>query len=154
MKIYQITGVIILATLLGLLIILHAASTSILLGGFARREEEIAVQNCDRIVCALADDITMLDAVVYAWASRDETRAYAGGYSTTGGFSSINDRILERPGINVVLIVSGAGRILDSGGSDVGEGASIAVPESLKGQSAPGSRSASMKIRIRRSRGL
>ncbi|HDR72498.1 MAG TPA: PAS domain S-box protein [Methanoculleus sp.] len=138
MKIYQITGVIILATLLGLLIILYAASTSILLGGFARIEEEIAVQDCDRMVCALVDDITMLDAVVYEWASRDETRAYVSGYSSMGGFSHLNDRILERLGINVVLVVSGGGRILDSRGYDFGEGASIEVPESLKGHIGPG----------------
>jgi len=131
-KIYQKTGVIILATLLGLLIVLYAASTTILLGGFAQIEVEIAMKDCDRMVYALVDDINMLDAMVYEWASRGETRSYVSGDSSTGGFIDLNDQIFERLGINVVLVVNDRGRILDNMGYDLEARAPVAVPESLK----------------------
>jgi PAS domain S-box-containing protein len=137
-KIYLKTGVIILATLLGLLVVLYAASTGILLCGFAQIEEDIAVQDCDRMVYALVDDINMIDAVVCEWASRGETRSYVSGYASTGGVSGLSDQVFERLGINFVLVIDDRGRILDSRGYDLEECAPVAVPGSLKGQIGPG----------------
>jgi hypothetical protein len=87
---------------------------------------------------ALVDDINMIDAVVYERAWREETRLYVSGYSSSGYTSDLSDQAFERLGINFVLVVNDRGRILDSRGYDLGEGASVGVPDSLKAHIGPG----------------
>jgi sensor domain CHASE-containing protein len=71
-KLLIIVGV----TLVGTLIAFYAVTHGVVLGAFVSLEERNTQQNMNRFSNLLAEDLTSLDAIVRAWAPRDDTYTF------------------------------------------------------------------------------
>src|SRR6476469_974025 len=59
--------------LIALLVVLYVSSTTIVMGGFARVEDENARKNVQRALDAYADELAKLNITTNDWASWDAT---------------------------------------------------------------------------------
>jgi PAS domain S-box-containing protein len=137
-KIYWKTGIILAATLVCLIPVLYALSTSIVMDGFGKVEEVNARENTGRVVYALIDDINVVDALVYEWASHTDIRAVAGGTIPPGQVSEFDIDVLRRLGINYLLLYDDTGRPVVLKGYDFESNAEIGLSESFGAQLRPG----------------
>src|SRR5579872_2470068 len=115
MSLRKKTLIIITATLAGLLGALYLVSRTVLLGSFARLEEQDTRRNVDLVLSALTDDLAALDRNCRDSATWDKTYAFIESGSPEfiksdigyGHFSNLAQRRL-----NLLLYVHASGRIV------------------------------------------
>ncbi|NYT05983.1 MAG: PAS domain S-box protein [Methanomicrobiales archaeon] len=132
-KIYQKTSIIIALAFVGLIAVLYAASSSLLLANFVQAEEDQALQNARHLANALADDISILDGVAFELASRDDMAAFLSGDHSNPPIDAMDMALYQRLGFNYFLILAADGTPLAGQGFDLKSKAPASVPESLSG---------------------
>ena len=125
------TLVIVSLTLLCLILALYASSELIVQGGFSRVETQSAQKDTDRVLVALGNDINALDAVVYDWASRDDTRQVVAGNKSVGQWTQLDTDLFERLGFNVILLSDDKGNLISGQGYDLTKNTLVPVPPGL-----------------------
>lgn len=134
MKIYLKFGIAITITLACLIVILYAATTSIMLGGFEQIEQHDAAENVERMVYALVDDINTMDTVALEWASRTTTRDFVNGATDL----VIGEEVFWTIGINYLIVTDSSGAVLQYEGYDLALDEPMPVPDSLLSHIGPG----------------
>ena len=124
----------------GLLLALYVTSQVIVLGGFARQEEQDTRLNMERVRSAIADDLASLMGITRDWASWDDTYTYIEDHNEAYYQSNlavhasfINNRL------NLMTYVDASGRIVFSKGYDFNKEQDTAAPPSLAQHLSPSS---------------
>ncbi len=108
------TLLIIGATLVSLIGVIYATSSTILLRGFAELEARNTRQNVKRVQDALAEEIDNLDLTTTDWAQWDDTYAFVADTNKTYARRHLSDLSISRLELNLMLYVDASGRIVDS----------------------------------------
>src|SRR5438128_2234518 len=101
-------------TLVGLLVVLYFTSTTILLGGFARVEEQDTRQNAQRVLAAYADEIAKLNLTAGDWASWDDTYAFVEDSNESYIKTNLTESSISRIGLTLITYIQPSGRIVFS----------------------------------------
>ena len=126
-KILLIVGVMIG----GLIVILYAASRVILLGSFARLEEQNARQNIERALAALSDELVSLESTTGDWAAWDDTYAYVEGTYDDYVADNLMDLTFTNLDINLMAFVRSSGELIYAKAFDLENEAETSVPLGL-----------------------
>jgi len=126
------TLIIISATVVSLLLVLYAASRTILLDGFAELEEQHTRQNVERARSALLDELSVLDTMVFDWAAWDDTYTFIKDANEEYIESNLVDETFTSPRLNFMLFINSAGQTVFSKGFDLYNEEEMPVPESLQ----------------------
>src|SRR5260370_1605197 len=135
MTVSRKTLFIIAITCLGLVIVLYAASRTLLLGGFVKLEQTVAQGNVQRVLKALDQNMSAADRFTYDRAATDETYKYmaspSGAYiQSLFGKDGSGTPATRR--YNFVVLMDASGHIVVSRGRDIATNTIINIPESLK----------------------
>lgn len=132
MKLYIKTLLITGVTLVCLIAILYLASSSILMSGFAKVEQEDTKKNVQRATMAFSDDISALDRVVGDWAGWDETYAFIQGEDPYYIERNAPNATFIEFDLNLMLFVNSSGEIVYARGFDPKTEEELPVSVSLK----------------------
>jgi PAS domain S-box-containing protein len=133
------TLLIIGVMLAGLIALLYAASSAILLGGFATVEERDTHQDVQRALDALSNEIADLDSVTRDYASWDDTYAFIEDANETYPKVNLVDTTFSNLRLNLMVFVHSSGRIVFSKAFDLQNDEETPFPESLHAHLAAGS---------------
>lgn len=125
--------------LLGMIAVFYASSRLILLGSFARIEEERLIRNLDRVRDSLSAEVEQLDFITRDWAWWDETCAYIGRRNEAFAKENLNDVTLSALKIDAIVFLDASGRTVYATGFDRAGGVKAPLPEGLAARLAPGS---------------
>jgi len=125
--------------LVGLIAILYAASSTILLRGFAAVEERDTRQNVERALDALSNDVVNLDSSTRDYASWDDTYAFIEDANEAYVEANLVDTTFSNLELNLMVFVHSSGRIVFSKAFDLQNQEETPFPESLQAHLAAGS---------------
>jgi PAS domain S-box-containing protein len=123
------TLIIILATLAGLILILFVVSQTIFLRSAARLEEQDTRQNTERVLNALARDISQLESTVGDWAPWDDTYAFIDDANEDYIESNLVDTTFVNLGLNLMMFVDNSGRVVFGKAFDLQSQLEVPVPQ-------------------------
>ncbi|MCL5934924.1 MAG: hypothetical protein M1543_00225 [Firmicutes bacterium] len=126
------TLVVIGVTFTCLIVILYAASKIILLGSFTELENQNTRQNVERVLSAVAYNLSNLNSEVADWAGWDETCGFIEDANDKYVKSNLPDKTYAELRINLILFINPAGRIVFSRGYDPDVDKEIPVPNALQ----------------------
>jgi len=115
----------------GLIVILYAASRIILLGSFARLEEQNTRQNIERVLAALSDELVNLESTTGDWAAWDDTYSFVEGTYDDYVADNLMDSTFANLGINLMVFVRSSGELVFAKAFDLENETEIPVPQSL-----------------------
>ncbi|MBN1814543.1 MAG: GAF domain-containing protein [Anaerolineae bacterium] len=118
-------------TIVFLVVLLYVSSRLILLNGFARLEEENVLQNLESALNTIQNDVDALDAMVFDWASWDDTYAFVADGNQDYVDSNLVDETFPNIRLNFILYVNAAGDLVYGKGYDLQNEEQIPIPESL-----------------------
>ncbi len=124
-------------TLIGLLIVLYITSTTIVMGGFARVEDQNTRKNVQRVLDAYADEVAKLNITAGDWATWDATYAFIEDGNQAYVDENVSEATTARLGLSVLAYVHSSGRIVISKSFDPETGNSIALPENFRAHLVP-----------------
>lgn len=119
MRIRKKTLLIISVTLVSLMGVLYATSSTILLDGFAKLEEQQTRKNVKRVQDALSEEIAQLNLTTTDWAEWDETYAFIENANKAYFNTYLTNLSIARLKLNLMLYVHSSGRIVFSKGFDL-----------------------------------
>jgi len=125
------TLTIIGVTFVGLIVILYFISQHILLGSFAELEEQNTRQNVERVLSALSDDLSSLEATAGDWASWDDTYAFIEDANTDYIESNLIDGTFLELSLNFMLFINTSGRTVFGKAFDLYNEEEIPIPRDL-----------------------
>jgi PAS domain S-box-containing protein len=117
--------------IIGLMIVLYATSRLVLLGGFARLEEEATHQEVQRALSALSQQLQELDTTVYDWAAWDDTYEFMWDHNPDYVSSNLLDDTFAALRLNLILLVSPSGEVTFGKAFDTSTEEELPVPESV-----------------------
>ena len=118
--------------LLCMIAVFYAASRVILLGSFARIDEERLVRNMDRVRDSLFSEVEQLDFITRYWAWWDETCGYVGGRNEAFVRGNLNDVTLAALKIDAIVFTESSGRVFYATGFERGRGVKAPLPKGLE----------------------
>ena len=127
-KTLLITGVMIV----GMIVILYAASQIILLRSFSKLEEQFACRNVDRALYILSDALSALNATCDDRASWDDTCAFIENAGERYIESDLGDETFVGLRLNLMLFVDSSGRIVFGKAFDLQNETEIPIPQSIQ----------------------
>ena len=128
---------IISLTVIGLLVVLYITSTTIVMGGFARVEEQDTRQNVQRVLDAYADEVAKLNITAGDWATWDATYAFIEDGNQEYIDENVSEATTARLGLNVLAYIHSSGRVVISKGFDSATGKGTPLPESFQAHLVP-----------------
>ena len=120
------------ATLVGLMVVLYATSSTILTGGFARVEEQYTRQNVHRALKALSERVAKLDYLARDWAAWDDTCVFIVNRNKAYIKATLNDETIHRNSINFVAYINSSHRMVFGEGFDLKRGRKTPVPKDIQ----------------------
>ncbi|MBI3943018.1 MAG: PAS domain-containing protein, partial [Chloroflexi bacterium] len=123
--------IVIAAILASMLVIIYVSSHLILLGSFARLEEEDIQKDVQRALAQLSEDQRKLNTIARDYATWDDTYAFVAGAETNFVQVNFTDATYQNLHLNLILIANIAGQIVYGSGYDLAEGQPVPVPASL-----------------------
>lgn len=111
MKLDNKVLLIVSAAMAGLIIALYAISSTIVLDGFSRVEEQNTRQNVERFIDALSDDLAELSTTADNWAKWDETYAFIENTNDNYTRSYLYDEEFGILKVNLIFLVNSSGQI-------------------------------------------
>lgn len=134
------TVLIIGITIAGVMAVLYASSSIILLTGFNEIEDHDVYHNLQHSVNALGREITTLDSMTRHWASRDDTYAFVEDGNDAYIRSNLElDANFVNNNVNLMMFVNSTGQTVYAKGFDLIEKGTAPVTESAQSLLAPGS---------------
>lgn len=106
------TLLIVGTTLVGLLGVLYVSSSTILLAGFAKFEQQDTQRNVKRVVDALSDELAKLSFTANDWAAWDDTYAFIADRNPTYIKTNLNDATIARLRLDLMLYIDRTGSIV------------------------------------------
>jgi PAS domain S-box-containing protein len=100
------------ATLMGLLGVIYLSSSTLLLAGFAKFEQQDTVRNVKRAVDVLSDEIAKLSFTANDWAAWDDTYAFIEDENSDYIQTNLNDATIARLRLDMMLYIHRSGRIV------------------------------------------
>jgi PAS domain S-box-containing protein len=100
------------ATLMGLLGVIYLSSSTLLLAGFAKFEQQDTARNVKRAVDALSDEIDKLSFTANDWAAWDDTYAFIEDENSDYIQTNLNDATIARLRLDMMLYIHRSGRIV------------------------------------------
>jgi len=125
---------------IGLLAVLYVSSTTIVMGGFARVEDQNTRKNVQRVLDAYADEVAKLNITAGDWATWDATYQFIEDGNQTYIDENVSEATTARLGLSVLAYIHSSGRIVISKGFDPNTMQSMPLPDSLKAHLVPGDR--------------
>ncbi|HEU5100282.1 MAG TPA: CHASE4 domain-containing protein [Roseiflexaceae bacterium] len=126
------TFAIISLTIIGLLVALYLAATSVLLSGFARVEEQDTRQNVRRVLDAYAADLEQLNITAGDWATWDDTYAFIADRNQAYIDSNLTDDAFARLKLNLMVFADPSGHMVFGAGFDLQAQQRMPVPASFQ----------------------
>jgi len=139
MKLRNKASIVIGVTLIIMIVALYVTSRIILLGGFAKLEEQNTRQNVERALSALSDELSILDGTVSDWAAWDDTYAFIQDLGSDYIDSNLVDETFTALRLNVVLFIKPSGQTLFGKCFDLRKEKEVPLPQSLQEHLSPGS---------------
>ena len=118
--------------LVALLVVLYVSSTTIVMGGFARVEEDNTRKNMQRALDAYTDEVAKLNITANDWASWDATYAFIQDGNQEYIDQNVSEATTARLGLSVLAYINASSRIVISEGFDPTTMKSIPLPESFR----------------------
>jgi len=131
------TLAIISATFLGLIVILHFTTQTILLDNYAELEERDTTQNLERLLSALSNDISYLETTVDNWAARDDTYAFIEEPNKEYIESNLSDEAFITLRLNLIMYIDSSYRTVFSKAFDLDNEEEKPAPNSLREHLSP-----------------
>lgn len=100
------------ATLMGLLGVIYLSSSTLLLAGFAKFEQQDTARNVKRAVDVLSDEIDKLSFTANDWAAWDDTYAFIEDENSDYIQTNLNDATIARLRLDMMLYIHRSGRIV------------------------------------------
>lgn len=119
-------------TFIGLMIVLYAASRVILLGSFAKLEDQETRASVQRVIDTLSDDIAQLNSIAGDWAPWDDTYAFVEDANEDYIKSNMTDDTFINLRLNLMVFVDLSGRVVYSKAFDLYNKNEIEVPQGLQ----------------------
>ena len=126
--------------LIALLVVLYVSSTTIVMGGFARVEDENTRRNVERALDAYTDEVAKLNITANDWASWDATYTFIEDGNQEYIDQNVSEATTARLGLSVLAYINSSGRIVISEGFDPTTMKSTPLPESFRKHLVPGNR--------------
>jgi len=126
------TLLIIGLTLIGLIGVLYATSSIILMGGFIELERQNTRQNVQRALDALFDDIANLDYITRHGSRWDETYNLIENVNGHYIKSNLNDTTIAELRLNLLVYINPSGQIVYNVGFDLKNKKRTTVLDSLQ----------------------
>lgn len=123
------TIIIIGVTLICLILLLYASSQIILIGSFAKLEQQDTQKNIERARDALFDDIMRLDSVVGDWAPWDDTYNFIQNGNEEYIESNFGATTFANLKVNYMLFYNTSGHLVYGAGVDIESEEKIPLPE-------------------------
>ncbi len=98
-------------TIASLVIALYAISSTIVMGGFSRVEDDNVRQNVGRAVDALSDDIAELNRTTNNWATWDETYAFVEDNNSNYINSYLYNDEFGILRVNIIFLINSSGEV-------------------------------------------
>ncbi|MDD2554366.1 MAG: CHASE4 domain-containing protein, partial [Desulfotomaculaceae bacterium] len=120
-------------TLIGLIIILYAASQAILMNSVKNMEEQAVEKNIQRALDVLADELSIMNYTASAWAAWDDTYEFIENTGDKYIQSNLGDTTFTGLKINYMVYVDTSGQVVFGKGVDINNGNRVfAVQEALR----------------------
>lgn len=119
-------------TLLGLIGVLYITSTTILLGGFARVEEQNTRRNVQRALDAYTDEIAKIDITTHDWSAWNDTYAFIEDGNKNYIETNLIDATAARLGLNLIVYIHTPDKVVFSTGFNVETGKNIPLPTTFQ----------------------
>ena len=126
------TLVIIGVTLFCLIMVLYFTSKVILLSSFTELEKQNTRLNVERATDAIFYNLSTLNSTVGDWATWDDTYAFIEDANDNYIRSNLLDETFPGIGINLILYINSAGRIVFEKNFDLQNNTEITVPDSIR----------------------
>jgi PAS domain S-box-containing protein len=131
MSLQKKTLLIVGVTLLCLIALLYAVSYNLLLSSFAELEEQTTRRNVERVLSALADDLSNMDAILGDWAAWDDTYNFVGGTNEEYVANNLVDGTFINLRLSLMLFTDQSGAIVYGKAFDLRNEQGVPVPPSL-----------------------
>jgi len=122
---------------IGLLVVLYVSSTTIVMGGFARVEDQDTRKNVQRVLDAYVDEVAKLNITAGDWATWDATYAFIEDGNQAYIDENVSQATTARLGLSVLAYIHSSGRIVISESFDPQTAQSMPLPESLRAHLVP-----------------
>jgi sensor domain CHASE-containing protein len=126
-KLLIIVGVTLVCTLIAF----YAVMNGIVLGTFVSLEEKNTQQNMNRFSYLLAEDLSSLDAMVRAWAPRDDTYTFMRDRDPAYIEKNFRPDTFTSGRLNFVVFVNTSGSIFYAKAFDLGSGQMVTLPDNI-----------------------
>lgn len=130
---------IISVTIVCSLVLLYAVSSNILLGGFAKVEDQDTRKNVKRVVEALENEKSDLNGYASDWAAWDPSYEFVNNPDDSFVKENIPDESVFDIGLDLFLFANSTGKTVFAGGYDLQNRTRAKVSEGLKDHLFPGS---------------
>ncbi len=132
MALRQKTLLIIGVTLVSLIGVLYSTSSTILLGGFSKLEQQHTRENVERVQEALSDELAQLNLTTQDWAEWDQTYAFIENGNQEYIKTYLDDVSIASIKLNLMLYVHSSGRVVFGKGFDLTREQSIPISNNFK----------------------
>jgi PAS domain S-box-containing protein len=126
------TLLIVGATNLMLIAVLYVHLRVIVLGGFAKLEEQAVNQKVGQALSALSDEIDSLDTMVFDWAAWDDTYIFVVDGNQDYVESNLVDETFTSPRLNLMLFADVSGKIVFGKAFDLDSEEEVPIPRDLQ----------------------
>ncbi len=123
------TRLIIAIALIGLLAGLYAATSTIVLNGFAELEQANTRQNVERVLDALDNELASLNSKAGDWANWDDSYNFVQDRNSSFASSNLGIKSFVELQVNLILFVDSSGETVFAKAIDLERGAEIPVPD-------------------------
>jgi signal transduction histidine kinase len=124
-------------TLAGLVVVLYAVLSRVVLGSFAGLEVQRAREHVERVREAYQDELAKLSYTLRDWAEWDDTYRFVETRDPEYVRSNLTDASLARLALDVIAYVHGSGRVVFGTGFDRRAGHRVPLPAGLLPDLAP-----------------
>ncbi|MFW6359229.1 MAG: adenylate/guanylate cyclase domain-containing protein [Chroococcales cyanobacterium] len=132
MKIRQKTLLLISIILAGLITVLYASLSTILLGSFKELEQRNTRRDVQRVLEAFEAEVNQLSQVTRDYAAWDDTYVFIEDRNEAFVQANLVPTIFDNLKINLLLLVNKTGTTVFAKGYDLEAGESVAIPSSLQ----------------------
>ncbi|PSB05418.1 multi-sensor hybrid histidine kinase, partial [filamentous cyanobacterium Phorm 46] len=132
MQLRKKTLLIIGAALIGLILVLYATASTILLHDFQNLETQYVRQDVARALDALDDDLSSLDTSAQDYAEWDDTYSFVDTRNPNFVKSNFVDSTFVYLRLNLLVLLDSSGKTIFAKGFDLKSKTEIPIPESLK----------------------
>lgn len=132
MKLRKKTLIIIGTIFVVMIVVLYISSRILLLGSFAELEERNTRGNVERVLSALSDELSSLDATTADWAAWDDTYAFIEDGNEEYVESNLVDETLTTLRLHLMLFTNSSGQTIFAKAVDSNGEEEMPVPQTLQ----------------------